>query len=346
MKIHWINRDDDGFKVRVEHDQDLWYLSHVVSSGDYIEGKTQRKVDMGDTSKQQRVRKTFFLGVDIESVEYDPDMKSFRASGRIRKCPDEVSKGRYHSFNVQPGDEITVWKQRLSTEDVKQLEAATTPPINVVLVLVDRETARFASVTPNGYETTKTLSGEASKKAYDHKGDEDFHERVASHVVDLLERANDRDVVVASPGFWKDNVAEHIPQNHMGRVILGTVSRTDEQGFAELVKRPEVASALDDEHSRREGEAVDALLRAVGEEQACYGYMMTEEKVKIGAVETLLVAESFLAEQREKGNYSRLDTLLQKVEEMDGEVIIISSEEPMDKLSGLGGIGGILRWSE
>jgi protein pelota len=340
VEIIWISHDDNRFKVRVERDEDLWYLSHVIQSGDYIEGQTERKVDMGTETKTDTVRKTFFLGVDIESVEYDPELKSFRASGRITKCPEEVSKGRYHTFDVQEGDVITVTTDRLTKADVKKLDEATTPPSSVLLVLVDRDSARFAALTPSGYDVFRVLDGDVEKKAYDQATTEDFHSRVAEHINELCE-TNFDDVVIASPGFWKENVAESVTTDS---VIQATVSRTDDQGFNELVKRPEVDTALSSEKNRREAEIIERLLASLRNEEATYGWEQTVDHILMGAVEELIVSENFLSSKKKDNEYDEVEDVMRRVEEMGGDVAIISSDQAMSRADGLGGIAGRLRW--
>lgn len=343
MKIIWVNYDDNAFKVRVERDADLWYLSKVLNDEDYIEGETQRKIDMGRGEKSDKVRKTFFLGVDVENVEYDPSMKQLRANGRIKKCPDEVSQGRYHSFDIEEGDVITVRKQSLSHADVQQLEEATTPPSNVLLVIVGRDEARLARLTPAGFDVIRVLEGTVEKKAYEQETTEDFHETVADNIEDLTSRDGFDDIVIASPGFWKENVVDALTIST--NIIEGSVSRTDKKGFEELVKRPEVKTALESEKNRREGKVVDDLLANVRDDKASYGFKETAEKVSMGAVETLIVTEDYLADQQEENSLSRVESLMDDVESMDGDVIILSGEN-MTEVNGLGGIAGVLRWTQ
>jgi protein pelota len=344
MEILWIDTDNDKFKVRVERDEDLWYLSDVIDDGDYVEGETQRKVDMGTDQKSKSVRKTFFLGINVESVTYDPSMKSFRASGKIVKCPDQVSKGRYHSFNVQNGDVITVQKPSLSTYHIKKLNDATSPPSDVLLVLVGRDTARFGHLVPNGYEVDRVIEGEAEKKAYDQEIEADFHATVSEHISDVVNREDYQTIVVASPGFWKENVTEHIPDALQSDIITASVSRVDNNGFNELLERPELQTALSEEKNRHESEIVRGLMKQIKQGQACYGWDTTKQKANIGAVDQLVVTESFLSDAKANGFFNDAEQVMKTVEQQGGDVVIISAEDISDRIDGLGGIAGVLRW--
>ena len=46
-------------KLRVTELDDLWYLSHLIDPGDFIKGKTTRKIRIGETDKV--VKKTLGL---------------------------------------------------------------------------------------------------------------------------------------------------------------------------------------------------------------------------------------------------------------------------------------------
>ena len=76
-----------------------------------------------------------------------------------------------------------------------------------------------------------------------------------------------------------------------------------------------------------------------------YGIRETEKAGNAGAVKVLLLTDKFIHKRREEGKYDKIDSLMKIIDDMKGEVHIISSEfEPGKKLDGLGGIGGILRY--
>lgn len=344
MKIQWIRRDKNMFKVDVDESEDKWYLSHVLEPGDSIRARTQRKIKIGMPGSQKTVRKTFTLTICVEDVSYEPSLSSLRVKGKITSCPDEVSKGSYHSFNIEEGKTITVMKNKLTTYHVKKLEEATTPSAKVLLALVDRGEARFARLTPQGYEEISSMTGEVEKKAYDTDVSENFYAVVAEKLDEYTEKYDANQVVLGSQSFWKELVEEHVSEKVQSKLLLATVNRTDVQGFEELVKRPELASALENDRAVQDGKIVDRLMEAVREEKACYSYMDCREKQQLGAVDELIVSEKYLKEQKNRGRYSALEHLLRSVEDMDGDVWFISGEEATKRLDGLGGIGGILRW--
>ena len=50
-------------KLRVNDMDDLWYLSHIIDTGDLVKGKTTRKIKIGDGENAKTVKKTLTLKV-------------------------------------------------------------------------------------------------------------------------------------------------------------------------------------------------------------------------------------------------------------------------------------------
>ncbi len=76
--------------------------------------------------------------------------------------------------------------------------------------------------------------------------------------------------------------------------------------------------------------------------KAVYGIDDVKKAFEYGAIETLLITDEFLREQREKWD---IDSFLRDVESLNAEIVIMSSEfEPGKRLNALGGIAALLRF--
>jgi protein pelota len=85
--------------------------------------------------------------------------------------------------------------------------------------------------------------------------------------------------------------------------------------------------------------AVEELVSKVSTDYVTYGLKEVEEAVDFGAVDKLLVIDSFLFENKDA------QRIIEKAEKMRSKVMIISHEnEISDKLKGLTGIAAILRF--
>ncbi|MBW3010913.1 mRNA surveillance protein Pelota, partial [Candidatus Woesearchaeota archaeon] len=62
MKIIRKDLKNGEIKFRITNLDDLWFLSHMIESGDLIKGKTTRKIKVGADQKDV-AKKTFFLAI-------------------------------------------------------------------------------------------------------------------------------------------------------------------------------------------------------------------------------------------------------------------------------------------
>ena len=54
MKL--LKFDNTGAKVLVENPDDLWYLNTIIDPADIVEGKTFRKIKLGEESDRSQKR--------------------------------------------------------------------------------------------------------------------------------------------------------------------------------------------------------------------------------------------------------------------------------------------------
>ncbi len=334
-----INQGD--VKVKVEHADDLWYLQKLVEAGDIVRGKTMRKIKLGKGGdrKQRTERKNVFLEVEVEDVEFHESSTVLRVKGQTVAEEEDVPKGSYHTFNVDEGTVIELHKEWWSPLDLKHLdEAKAATGRDVLIVCHNREEAVFGQLTSRGVEELSTLSGSVAKKRVEDQAQGNFYEEVAGRIEEYVERLDPRHVVLASPSFWKEYVMPHLSDQVKNITTQATCSNV-ERGLHEVVNRPELEHVLEEDRTRREQGLLGEIKEAIAKDRACYGIDDAEEKAQIGAVELLLVSEEFLRNDRD-----RVSDLMQQVEEMDGEVHIVSDEEVRTEVDNLGGVAGTLRW--
>ena len=86
------------------------------------------------------------------------------------------------------------------------------------------------------------------------------------------------------------------------------------------------------------------MLKQISSGGKCaYGIKEVEESVKIGAVETFLITDKFM--EKNIDDFKKIDEIMRSVEKKNGKIMILkSSNEPGEKLDGLGGIGALLRY--
>ncbi|OIO64566.1 hypothetical protein COY28_00410 [Candidatus Woesearchaeota archaeon CG_4_10_14_0_2_um_filter_57_5] len=360
-------------KVRLDSPEDAWYLARIITTGDTIEGKTMRKVAVSETATERRPVR---LGISVEKMELGDGL---RASGKIVSGPDDVPLGSYHSFQLAPGDALTIIKQDWLGYARELLTEACKPRRKPVLVCAfDKGKASFAMLTGAQVAHLADFASGVSGKQFDtgEKGNRTtgFFEGLAAHLSALASRQDPAKIVLASPGFWKEELKRHLTPDIDGLALYATCQGAGKEGIEEVLKRPEVAAALAGERAASESAAVERLLVAIAKNIAAYGMKEVGDAVDAGAVEELLVSERLL-------NDDAVRELMRKADSQRGSVHIITgdmtgmaaggaagagssgardgagggasdslasptaSSDAAKKLDGLGGIGAVLRYS-
>ncbi|MGV8163208.1 MAG: mRNA surveillance protein pelota [Candidatus Nanoarchaeia archaeon] len=330
--------------VKITDEEDLWHLSHIIDSTDIVKGQTERKIKIGNDENAKTVRKPMYLVLEVEKTEYEPENNSLRILGTIQEGPEDISFGSYHSFNVQEKDIITIVKQKWAKYEIDRLCEAEKPKTVSLLVLFDREEALLAFLTRKGYQKIAEIKGDVQKKADDEKKKGDFYKEIYDKIEEYNKRTNINTIIIASPAFWKDYLLAKFSEELRKKTIVATISDVSESAISELMRRPELNKALENQRVSQELKELDELMKSIREEKAFYGLEEAKEKILAGGAEKVLVSETFLKKSKEKENYAELDDLLMTAEDMNSKLFIITGSEPCKKLDALGGIAGSLRW--
>ncbi len=340
-------------KVKVTEIEDLWYLSHIIEQKDLVTGRTLRKIKIGKEEDRSGsiIKKPAVLSLEVNKVEFNPELGSLRVSGIIREGPEDIQKGVFHTINVEKNSIITIKKEKWFSFQLDKLkEASKETHSNILICVMDRDEAFFALLKKYGYEILSDISGEVEKKyAKENLKEGMFYAEVIKKLQDYVERFNIERLILASPAFWKEDLFKEIQRKDMGlskKIILATCNNTGKNGIDEVLKRDEVKSVLKQERLIKETNLVERLLMEISKDNlGVYGFNETKEAAEAGAIEILLVTDDLIKKLREENKYDDLDNLMKIVESTAGEIFIISIEHDAGKkLKGLGGIGAILRY--
>jgi protein pelota len=319
-------------KVMTEAPDDLWHLEKILEIGDIVTGKTFRKVSIKKGSEiVEGDREPVTLSLELEKKEYHKDSHKLRLTGPIKAGPeDRVQIGSYHTIAVGLRDSLSV-KKSWKKHHMERLEKAKTKPTLLLVCVLDREEADFAELKESGIEHLASIRSRKSKE-----GElEGYH----SEVLGYLQKKMSDVIVIAGPGFERENLKKHIDEKDPGlskRIFLEHCHSTGRTGINEVIKRS-ANRILKESRVVRESEIVEILMERIQiEGLAVYGKKETKEAVNSGAVETLLVSEDKIKD---------FEGLMDLTEKMRGSVRIISSDhESGERFLHLGGIGGLLRF--
>jgi protein pelota len=350
MKLINLDTKKGEAKIKIENLDDLWYLSHITDVGDYIKGKTIRKVKIGEDTDRKKaiIKKPVFLKIRIEKIEFQKNTGALRTLGTITEGPGDIQKGEHHTFSLEPNTTFTLTKERWLKYQLDRLkEACKEKASKILIVVMDREEAQFALLKKYGYDVLTDIQGKVNKKALGEKIEGKFYEEIIDKLKDYVKRYEIVKIILASPAFWKEELIKELKdENLKKKIITATCNSTGKNGIDEVLRRPELKAALHEDRIAKEISLVEELLAEISKNNlAVYGIKETENAVHAGAVQTLLITDSMIEKTRDQGTYEKIENIMKIADSMRGEIKIISSEhQGGKKLDGLGGIAAILRF--
>ena len=122
-----VKNIEEGVRLRVQHEDDLWVLEQIVRPGCQVGMMGFRRDQSTGTQESGRAkaadRKVVWIVLDAESTEFQPFTDHLRIHGIIAQA--DFDKGSHHTHAVGPRDEIEIsWKGGISESDRSLLSEA------------------------------------------------------------------------------------------------------------------------------------------------------------------------------------------------------------------------------
>lgn len=350
MKI--INQDTKEGIIEVvpETLDDLWHLSHIVEVGDNASSKTTRRIqdNTGDKLRSDRgVKKTFYLGLDIENISFHLFTGKLRLTGVITRGPEDlIPMGSHHTLEVKLNTPITIKKERWPKWAIKRLNQAidASKKLSAIIVALEDDSATLGLMRQFGIEYYGPIRGHVSGKRILDKNRQKNIVQFYEKVIDSIEKFDSiQNIIIAGPGFVKNDFYDYIKEKHKDlaqKSILESTGSGGRVGIAEVLKKGTVEKLTSENRVALEMMEINKLLSEIGRNSSkiVYGLKETTNAINLGAVSELLVLDAKVASEN-------MGDLMDMVENMKGEVMVISSEHEGGKqLESLGGMAAILRY--
>ena len=349
MKILKKDLKNAFLHLQVTTPEDLWYLSQMIEQGDHITGKTERKLKIAN---DKVIKKTLTATIEVERVEFSSSTNQLRILGKVISEHEDIPKGSYHTLEVEQHAIIKIQKQRISQYILLKLEEAEkSGRANILILVFDREEATFALLKDTGLQILDSIAGEVEKKQFKSGIKEGrFYGQLKERLQEYDARFRPSAIILASPAFFKEDLLQLLKKEApelSAKAHPATCSHAGPSGIQEVLKREELQKVLQEERIYQETQAMEDLLKEIAKAgKATYGLNEVQQAADAGAVNVLLLAESFIQNARAEGKYEPLDRLMKQVADMGGKVLILSKDcDPEKKLKGLAGIAAILRFS-
>ncbi|MDE1823982.1 MAG: mRNA surveillance protein pelota [Candidatus Micrarchaeota archaeon] len=304
MRIIRFNPVTSSLKVEPHSFDDLYLLAIVISKGDTIEAKSTRR--FRGHEKDVGEQKDITVRILVEKSEIDKNASRVRFTGKILGGhPEEfINMGSYHTVNIGPGDIVDIQKKEWKDYVIKRLKQAVAdskkPQLGIVVL--DDEKALFSYVKGYGIdiisEIYSHLSKRLSEKDYAKARDKYFDE-----VIKLVNSMGVDIIVIAGPGFMKDDVKKYIESKHIEvnkRVVYAPSSDAERSGIREVMQGEVVAKLLANEHVRREFEYLNRFIMELRAGRAHSGMESVEMMVNEGNASAILVNDSIINDENAK----------------------------------------------
>ena len=345
MKVLSFDRKEGRMKLVPEVLEDLWHLERVLGTGDTVSSSSTRVFKVSDEKGEEGERKKVRIELEAEKIEFSKFSNTLRITGKIISGePEEyVQIGKHHTIDVElqrPLEISKEWKSYQLQRIEKAKNSSKKPQIGILVL--DEGKALFALVKEYGVEFGPEIGSHASK------GDEKFEERKKQFFGDVLKYLTGMKVskiVVASPGFAKDNLRKFIAERDeelLKKLQFESCSTAEESGVYELLKKGVLSKTVKEQRIEEEFSILEKFLAELSKDSglAVYGVEEVRKAVECRALAKLLIVDELLRKEKE------VEKLLEDSEKMKVEIFIFSSESEAGKqLTGLSGIAGLLRFS-
>ncbi|MHC1605433.1 MAG: mRNA surveillance protein pelota [Candidatus Methanofastidiosia archaeon] len=345
MRIVHKDLSKGEIKLKIETLDDMWHLSNIIEEGDMVYATTfrrqQAKQDMLRPTKTEKIK--VYLGVRIEKIEFSHHSDTLRLTGIIEEG-DQM--GSYHTINVETSSTIKIvkkWKDYQLDRILTAVKTSSEP--RILIATVDEGECDFGIVKQHGIAFVGSIHRNIPGKRdiTKRKGEkENFFREVAEKIEFYLEEREIKDVIVAGPGFVKEEFYSWIKEKRpvlQTKIHIKSTSVTGKTGIWEVVKRGYVESIYKKSRVAFETALVEELFKKILTEEAAYGFEEVKKAVERSQASYVVVTDEMLRKSEEVQDLIELAKNLKSTPH-----IISTSHEEGEKLRGLGGIGAVLRF--
>ncbi|XP_042202483.1 protein pelota homolog [Callorhinchus milii] len=361
-----LERDSGGQVTMVPDEaEDMWHTYNLLQVGDSLQASTIRKVQTESATGSvgsNRVRTT--LTISVENIDFDTQACLLRVKGTNIQENEYVRMGAYHTIELELNRKFTLAKKQWDSVMLDRIEQACDPAriADVAAVIMQEGLAHVCLVTSSmtvlraKVETNIPRKRKGSCSQHD-KALEKFYDSVMQAIIRHINFDVVKCVLVASPGFVRDQFSDYLFQQavkldikllleNRSKFLLVHSSSGHKYALKEVLLDPVVTGRLADTKAAGEVKALEEFYKMLQHEpdRAFYGINHVEKANEALAIETLLMCDELFRSQ-DIAKRSRYVRLVDSVRENGGIVRIFSSLHVSgEQLAQLSGVASILRF--
>ncbi|GFQ72928.1 protein pelota [Trichonephila clavata] len=368
MKLTHKNLEKDGsgsVTLIPEDPEDMWHAYNLIAEGDTLRSTTIRKVTTesatGSTASS-RVRTT--LTIRVEDIDFDTQACMLRVKGRNIQENQFVKLGAYHTMNLELNRKFTLAKACWDTIALERIDMACDPAqhADLAAIVMQEGLAHVCLVTSSMTIVRAKLDVNIPRKrkgmcTQHDKGLERFFDAVYQAVIRHINFDVVKCILIASPGFVKDQFFEYMIQvaqktdnktilENKGLFVLVHSSSGFKHSLKEVLADPGIANKLADTKAAGEVKCLEQFYNMLMTEpcKAFYGVNHVMKANEAQAIDTLLISDK-LFRCNDVAKRKSFVELVDSVRENGGEVKLFSSLHPSgEQLDQLSGLAAILRF--
>jgi protein pelota len=326
MEIRKFHRESGALKLKIDNFDDLWCLQRIIFANDLVRSASLRRFRSNENDLGEL--KEVVVTLRVEKTELDKGAQRLRIMGRIieGKPEEYVQVNSYHTLNVGAREDIEIMKAEWRDYMMQMLEEAVsaTKKPRLGIIALDDEKALPAYLLGYGLEFLDNIYSRTSKRLKP----KEFEEKLRAYfdaLVNMAAKMNTDIVVIAGPGFTKDNLKKYIEERGLAgkigkRLVFESTSNPERSGIYEIIKGEAVSNLLSKERMRIEFRSMEEFLKGLSTGRSKHGLQNVEEAMKSYSVTTILVNDSVLGKQE-------VQLLLAKAEEDRIKIEIFNSED-------------------
>ncbi|CAG0914732.1 unnamed protein product [Notodromas monacha] len=347
MKQTYRDIDKDGkgqVSLLPEESEDLWHAYNLIAIGDCVTASTIRKVQQESatgSSTSSRVRTT--LTIQVEAIDFDTQACALRLKGRNTVENQYVKMGAYHTLDLEQNRKFTLIKVHWDLVAIERVDYACDPTQHADLAaVVMQDGLAFICLVTSAMTLVRNkvevqIPWKRKGNAQQHeKGLHRFYDTVIQGILRHVNFEVVKCVLIASPGFVKDQFYEYMMQQATQQILR-------HYNWKVLMDPAVVTMKLADTKAAGEVKSLEAFYVMLKTEpsRAFYGLKHVQKANEAQAIEILMVSDSLFRAQ-EVGKRKIYVDLVDSVRDNGGDVKIFSSlhvsGEQLDQLTGVAAI--------
>ncbi|CAD0196905.1 unnamed protein product [Chrysodeixis includens] len=368
MKLVHKNIEKDGcgsIGLIAEEPEDMWHAYNLIAEGDAVTASTVRKVQTESatgSSTSNRVRTT--LTISVKSIDFDTLACVLRLNGRNIVENPYVKMGAYHTLDLELNRKFILQKTLWDSVALERVDMACDPAANadVAAIVMQEGLAHVCLITPSMTLLRSKIDITIPRKRkgfvqQHEKGLNKFYEAVMQAIIRHIDFSVVKCVIVASPGFVKDQFFEYMIQqaiktdnkmltDNKSKFLLVKASSGFKHALKEVLQEPAVMAKISDTKAASEVKLLESFYTMLQLEpaKAFYGKKHVQRANEALAIETLMISDKLFRCQDilQRKEYV---ALVDSVRDNGGDVRIFSSMHVSgEQLDQLTGIAAVLRF--